>query len=316
MPRRPDGELIKTSKFRELEFHIMPKRSDSIVFYDTVIDLTNPIKFLEKYNKGRKEEDKVTLFQLYLAAGVRAITFRPKINRFIAGRRLWQRNQIIISFVVLKEKENDEGEEVIAVIDFDPFDTLDIVQKKVYKQVYEARYGENTQEKLVKLFGALPRFVLKFIAWFLKWTDEHNLRLYKITKDFPFWSTAFVAHLGSLGIDAVYHHFYELGTIGLFFTLGKMQKAPIVNQETGEIEIKTVMEIRVSVDERISLGTYIGSAMDLLKELIENPESLIKPPKLTDEELDKLKLKKYKKERLQREKIQKRTQKKKNRRKN
>ena len=45
----------------------------------------------------------------------------------------------------------------------------------------------------------------------------------------------------------------------------------------------------------------------LLKDLIENPEPLLEPPKLTDEQLDKLMLKKYKKERLQREKERKKT---------
>ncbi|HUU78822.1 MAG TPA: 2-oxo acid dehydrogenase subunit E2 [candidate division Zixibacteria bacterium] len=304
MPRRQDGELLKTTKFHELEFHIMPKRSESIVYFKTMIDLTYPIKFLEEYNKDRKEEDKVSLFQLYLAAGVRTITLRPKLNRFISGRRLWQRNQIIMSFVVLKNKK-EEGEEVIAVIEFDPFDTLDSVQKRIYKHIYEARYGESEQEKIVKMFGALPRFVIRFIAWFLKWTDNHNLRLNKITKDFPFWSTAFVAHLGSLDTDAVYHHFYDIGTISLFFTLGKMHQAPVVNKKTGEIEAKTIMEIKASIDERISAGSYLGPTIDLFKELIENPESLLKPPELTNEQLDKLMLKKYKKERLAREKLRK-----------
>ncbi len=310
MPRRPDGELIKTSKFHELEFHIMPKRSESIIFYDTKVDLTNTMEFLKKYNKGREDKDKLTLFQIYLAAGARAVTLRPKINRFISGRRLWQRNQIVFSFVVKKEK-TEEGEEVLAVIEFDPYDTLDTVQKRVYEHIYEARHGENPQEKNIKLFGALPRFALKFIAWFLKWTDERNLRMYKITEDFPFWSTVFIAHLGSLGIDAVYHHTYELGTIGLFFTLGKIHKDAIVNQETAEIEIKTVMDLRISIDDRIASGSYTGPSMDLLKELIENPEPLINPPELTDEQLDKLMLKKYKKERLEREKLRKKAKKKK-----
>ena len=208
MPRRPDAELVKTSKFHELEFHIMPKRSESIIYFDTQIDITHTIEFLEEFNKGREEKDKLTLFQLYLAAGARAIALRPKINRFISGRRLWQRNQIIFAFVVMKEK-TEGGEEVLAVIEFDPFDTLETVQRRVYKQIYEARYGVNEQEEIIKLFGAMPRFLLRFISWFLKWTDRRNLRLYSITKDWPFWSTVFVAHLGSLGIDAVYHHTYE-----------------------------------------------------------------------------------------------------------
>ena len=310
MPRRPDGELVKTSKFHELEFHVMNKRSESIVYFDTTIDLTNPIKFLEDYNKNRRDEDKVTLFQLYLAAGVRTIALRPKINRFISGRRMWQRNQISISFIVLKKKE-EYGEEVIPTIEFDPFDALDDVQKRVSSEINKARKETHETEKIVNAFSLLPRFGLRFIAWLLKTTDKMNLRLLKLTKDYPFWSTAFVAHLASINADAVYHHFYDLGSVSLFFTLGKMHLAPVVNQETGEIEVKKVMNIRATIDERISPGNYLSPTIDLLKDLIENPEPLLKRPELTDEQLDKLMLKKYKKERLEREKLRKKQKKKK-----
>ncbi|HUU78283.1 MAG TPA: 2-oxo acid dehydrogenase subunit E2 [candidate division Zixibacteria bacterium] len=301
MPRRPDAELLKTSKFHELQFHIMRERNESTIYFDTQIDLTRTIEFLEEYNKNRKEEDKITLFELYLTAGVRAITLRPKINRFTSGRRLWQRNQIIISFVVKKEK-TEEGEEVNAMIEFDPFDTLETVHKRVSNEIYEARFGENKNEKDIKLFGSMPRWLIKFIFWFTRWMDHRNRPLYFLTKDIPFWGTAYVAHLGSLGIDSVFHHNYELGTVGIFITVGKMHKASILNQETDELEIKTVMNVKISIDDRIADGSYTGPTIYFLKDLIENPEPLVNPPDLTDEQLDKLMLKKYKKERLQREK--------------
>ena len=83
MPRRPDAELVKTSKFHEIEFHIMQKRSESIIYYDTKLDLTKTIPFVEKYNQGKKKEDQITLFYIFLAACVRTLAVRHKINRFI-----------------------------------------------------------------------------------------------------------------------------------------------------------------------------------------------------------------------------------------
>lgn len=280
----------------------MHKRNESVIYYDTQIDLTNTIKFLEEYNKNRKEEDKLTLFQIYLAAATRTVTLRPKINRFVSNRRLWQRNEIIFSFVVNKEK-SEEGEEVNARIDFDPFDTLETVQKNVSKHLYEARYGKNPNEKDIQLTGALPRWMIRFIFWLMRWTDQHNIPIKSWINDMPLWSTAFIAHLGSIGIDAVYHHQFELGTTGLFFAIGKMDDVPIINKETKEIEIRKIMELRISIDDRIAPGIYTGPTVYMLKEFIENPEPLLKPPELTDEQLDMLMLKKYKKERLEREKL-------------
>ena len=53
MPRRPDAELVKTSKFHELEFYIMRKKLDSTIFSKTQIDLTHTRAFLLEYNKSR-----------------------------------------------------------------------------------------------------------------------------------------------------------------------------------------------------------------------------------------------------------------------
>ncbi len=180
------------------------------------------------------------------------------------------------------------------MIEFDPFDTLETVQKRVYEHIYEARHGENKNEKDIKFFGALPRWLIRFIFWFVRWMDEHNRPIYSITKDMPLWCTAFIAHLGSIGIDAVYHHLFDLGTAGLLVTIGKMHDAPVVNKESKKIEIRKVMELRFSIDDRMAPGSYTGPTIHLLKELIENPEPLLKPPELSDEQLDKLMLKKYK----------------------
>ncbi len=176
MPRRPDAELVKTSKFRELEFYIMKKRHESVIYADILIDLTNTFKFLEKHNKDKKDDEKLTLFQIFLTAAVRTITLRPKVNRFVAGRRLWQRNRIILSFVVNKEK-TEESEEVNAMIEFDPFDTLETVQSIVNKQIYEARHEENPNQKDVDFWGGMPRWVIRFMFWLMNWTDERNMPL-------------------------------------------------------------------------------------------------------------------------------------------
>ena len=308
MPRRPDAELVKTSKFHELEFYIMPKKNTSEIHYKTQVDLTNTFKFLEKYNKDKDEKDKLTLFQIYLTAGVRTVALRPKINRFVSGRRLWQRNRIIFSFVVNKEKSED-GDEINAMIEFDPFDNLESVKKIVDEHLYEARYGVNPNEKDVQFWGGMPRFIIRFIFWLMRWTDEHNMPIYSLTKDIPMFSTAFLAHLGSIGIPAVYHHLFEFGTTGVLITLGQMKKTQMVDQDTGKVDVRDVMEVKVCIDDRIAPGIYTGPTIELMKKLIENPEPLLESPDLTDEQLDKLMLKKYKKERLAREKAKRKTKK-------
>ena len=310
MPRRPDAELVKTTKFHELEFHIMRERTRSELHYETQVDLTKTIEFLEEYNKDKDEENKLTLFQIYLTAAVRAITLRPKINRFVSGRRLWQRNKIIIGFVVKKDK-TEGGEEINAMIEFDPYDTLATVQKIVKEEIHEARHGVNPNEEDIELARKMPRWMLRLLFWYLRWSDSHNFPLYSFTKDIPMWSTIFLAHLGSIGVPAIYHHLFEFGTTSIMITFGKKHKAQVVDQETEKVDIRSVMDLKVSIDDRVVSGSYSGPTIALMQELIENPEPLLNPPELTDEHLDSLMLEKYKKERLEREKLRKKQRKKK-----
>ena len=124
-PRRPDATLVKsTSKFHELMFHLMPRKTNLNFMHHMTLDLDNTFSFLDEVNKDRDE--KITLFEVILTGLQRVAIVKPKVNRFIKGRRLWQRNELSINFVVKREK-TEAGEEVNALIRFSPYETLETV---------------------------------------------------------------------------------------------------------------------------------------------------------------------------------------------
>ncbi|MHA1125340.1 MAG: hypothetical protein ACTSO7_06385 [Candidatus Heimdallarchaeota archaeon] len=303
MPRRYDAELLKTSKYREIEFMLMPTRTECVNYYDKQLDLTKVFAFLEKYNKGKKEEEQITFFHVFLSALVRTATLQYKINRFVQGARLWQRNEISISFVVKTGKSDEQ--ETLAKIIFDPFDTLETIRDKVNKKLNRSRKGSDQVDKDLKLFSLVPRFVFRFLFWFARWTERNNMPIKFLIGKLPMFCTYFIANLGSLQLDAVFHHLYELGNAGMFMTYGPYYKAAVVDQKTEEISVKTVIDLRITIDDRFAGGAYTGPTVHLLENLIMDPELTMKPPELTDEMLDRLMLKKYKKERLAREKLKK-----------
>lgn len=242
---------------------------------------------------------KITLFHIILGAAVRTLALRPKLNRFVSNRRLWQRNTMTLAFVVKKMLDEDAGS-VNAMIDFDPFETLDTISEKIDKHLYEARKtNSNENDKQIEMITKMPRFLIRFIFWLVRWLDERNLFskfVYSQTKDMPMYSSAFLANLGSIGLPTVYHHLFEMGTIGFFLAIGKITKRPFVDQETGELSVRPMMTIRITLDDRISEGVYLRKAVDYLHLYIENPEELEKPLELSQKQLDWLKLKKYKKD--------------------
>lgn len=290
MNKRPDGTLVKDiSKFQELAFHIMPDRTNSNALFDLSIDLQHTFAYLEKYNDKPKGE-RITLFEIILAALGRAMMLRPKSNRFVQGRRLFQRNELSIMFVVKKQK-TEEGEEINAKILFSPYDTLQDVSIRTKKIVSEARSGTSSNAEKIEFFGRLPRWIIRIIAKVLFITNKINCPIYSVTKEMPMFASVFLTHLGSIDLDAVYHHLYEMGTTSFFISTGKVHKAPIIDQETEEILVHPMMQLRLNIDERVADGIYWVRTVKLLKNFIQNPSLMEEPIDVTDELLDKLKLK-------------------------
>ena len=73
-----------------------------------------------------------------------------------------------------------------------------------------------------------------------------------------------MANLGSIEIDAAYHHLYEHGNCPLFVTIGKIERVPVVG-DGDAIEARDVVRLKWSFDERIEDGLYCARALELLR---------------------------------------------------
>jgi len=98
------------------------------------------------------------LFQMVLCATVRTLALRPKLNRFIAGLRYYQRNRIVFNFVAKKEL-SDGGDEVNVTLAFSPYESLSTLPPKVSSYVSRVKKGEATDtDDLNRFLARLPRF--------------------------------------------------------------------------------------------------------------------------------------------------------------
>ena len=83
--------------------YLMPNRADNEAFIEETIDLTAVNAYLEEKNK-EDPEFKYTFFHIILAALVKTVTLRPRMNRFIAGNRMYQRTELTGAFVIKDRK--------------------------------------------------------------------------------------------------------------------------------------------------------------------------------------------------------------------
>ena len=86
----------------------------------------------------------------------------------------------------------------------------------------------------------------------------------------PFFASAFLTNLGSVGLDAAFHHLYEYGTIPIFCALGNIHVAPVV--EDDQVVVGRVVSIKFSYDERTEDGFYAGRALEDFRRIVEAPD--------------------------------------------
>ena len=128
-------------------------------------------------------------------------------------------------------------------------------------------------DKELAVLLKLPGFLLLWLMALLKRLYAWGLAPRSLVDTDPLYTSAFVANLGSIKIDAAYHHLYEHGTCPLFVTIGQVTQMPAVVD--GQLVAKPTVTLRYSFDERVEDGLYAARALKMFAERVEDPASWI-----------------------------------------
>ncbi len=276
---RYDGYRVKNQDpLFEIIPHIMRSRLDSQVFFEEQIDISGLRSFIVEH---RKDIPNLSAYHLFVAAAIRTMVLKPRLNRFVSGRKIYARNYLRASLTV-KKSMHEDAEEALVMPEFQPTDTLSDIAKKFHEAVSEAKAEDenakgNQTEITVRLVNLLPGFTKKFVVWLLRSLDAIGKMPKIINRVSPFHSSIFVTNVGSIGLNPVYHHLYEFGTTSVFLAIGKKEIVREL-QSDGSVSSKNVINIRLVLDERICDGYYFSSAIKLFKHYMKNPELLLVPP--------------------------------------
>lgn len=282
---RKDGWKLKNlSPFTKLVPHLMTTRNGAAIYYKDKIDVTSFVEYVNRKNKELAINpvilddgtvDRITYFNVFLAALVRLFTLKPHLNRFISGRKFYQRKKIELAFVVKKEF-TEEAEETIIKKSFEREETLWTMVTKLNKGIKTVKSGEEDDAShILNTFAGFPGPIVRFSVKLLDLLNYLGRYPKSIYSEDPMHSSAFVANLGSIGIRTVpYHHLFDRGTNSVFICLGEIHPNKFYDQETGESRQRYLVEISATIDERISDGFYYIRAMKLFTEILNNPEEL------------------------------------------
>ena len=288
---RADGKAMRVPNYKKLNPYMFPSRDESVLYCTDRFNMEEAIAMLLEINRGKQPEDRINLFHVILTSLLRTIAQRPILNTFVAGQRYYRRNEIIFSFVTKKDI-TDEGMESFVRIPLKPQDSLLDVTRKIREAVSRGKSDAgNTTEKEIDIVMALPRPLIKTFMWLYRFLDYHNLLPGAMMKTDPIYSTAFFTNLGSIGMDSIYHHLYNWGTCSIFISVGKLKKAPIYENRSGDMKIASVIDMKMTLDDRVADGVYYGNSLKLFKDFIEHPRQLLEQAALTEEQIKELDLK-------------------------
>lgn len=269
---RPDGTRVeRVPGYRQMMPYLMKNKNESQVYIKYTIDMENAMAFLE--NPPGNLKGKVTLTMLLLRALTLVLDEYPRMNRFISGRRLYQRDAIRFSFSA--KKSFDQAAPLVVIkMDFDPKESMEDMVHRIIAKLSEGRSDEKSYtDKETNLVLMLPRIGIRFVVWVLRTLDYYNLLPLSFIKNDLFFASIFVANLGSVGLESGYHHAYEYGNVPHFLSLGRVQKMPVVRDD--QVVARRVAEIKVTYDERTEDGFNGSLGLDRLQEYLENPEKML-----------------------------------------
>ena len=274
---RRDGKYLRKIDSMHTIMPLMyPNRCDNEAFISECVDLTKVEAYLEKKNCDNPEY-KYNLFQVMVTAMLKTITLRPKMNRFIANKSIYQRNEVSAAFTV-KKIFSDNGGEALAFIHSSETDTIDTIHDEIFRQVSLCKSEDKKDQSTAAMdvIQKLPRIVLKLVGSIARGLDRHGLMPHSIIATDPFYSSVVLSNLGSIKLHAGYHHLTNWGTTSIFCVIGEIKKRPFYDDE-GNVTMRDSVDLGLTIDERIADGYYYSKTIKLLMKLLENPELLEKP---------------------------------------
>lgn len=266
--RRRDGTLAEVAPYRRIMPFLMQGRNESAVYFEQLLDVSRAVPWLEAWNA--RTGHRATVFHLVLHALSTVLHQRPRLNRFVIGRRIYDRKGVFLTFAAKKAMHDDAP---LATVKrrFEPGETFAELVAALTGEVAVARSDKRSKvDKELSIFLRLPGPLLAFAVGALRWLDRRGLAPRALIGDDPLYTSAFVANLGSLQIDAAYHHLYEYGNCPLFVTIGRLGPAVMVGDDGAPVTRPSLM-LRYSYDERVEDGFYAAHAIARVREWIEDP---------------------------------------------
>ncbi|MBR5743407.1 MAG: hypothetical protein IKX85_06340 [Clostridia bacterium] len=275
---RADGRRIRSKPpMDNIAPYIMVSKLGAANQFRDEFEIAKAEKYiLQKRKEGLKS---FGLMHVLIAAYVRMLSEKPAVNRFVAGQRLYARDDEIEINLTIKKDMTEAAPETVVKFFFNPRMTAEEVYHVIQDEVEKNKTDvlDSGMDNAAAILNYIPGLFLKFTVWFLKLLDYFGLLPRALTKVSPFHGTMFITSMGSLGVPPVQHHLYDFGNLPVFLAFGPKKKRLIPNGD-GTFKEKRYCEFAVTMDDRICDGFTYAQAFKVMKKYVSDPYLLDAPP--------------------------------------
>lgn len=269
---RYDGRRLRTMPpMSYIIPYFMKVRADSQNKFEDTVEITA----LEEFIKIKREQGfkNIGLLHCFLCSYIRAIAQRPGINRFVAGQRVYARNNVEGIMTVKRTMALDGVDTEIKVV-YDPSDSIEEVYTKFDNVAQQVINASSTDfDNAAKMIAYIPGLLCRFAVGLLRFLDYFGLLPKALAKVSPFHGSFVITSMGSLGINAIYHHLYDFGNVPVFLSIGKKFSVNELDDD-GKLVKRKYVTFKAVTDERICDGYYYASAFKIIKRQLLHPEML------------------------------------------
>ena len=257
------GHKVKdVTGMQNIMFDLKPNRCEAEVYMNANVDVTEFVKYIKELKK--KNED-VTFFHGFVYILGKIIYKYHKLNRFVQNRTLYEHDDVSIGFVA-KAEFNDKSEEFMTCLPIGKDDTILDISKNIKAKVDKIRdkkSNANTDgaNNVVDKIGHIWRPIRSGLVGILKWVDCKFGLPGSIADENIYYSSIIVSNLGTFKTPGIYHNLANLGTSSGLATFG----------EITEVDGKYMMNLGITLDERIEDGFYFCRALKAIEYLFAHP---------------------------------------------
>ena len=259
---------------------MMGSRTENEAVATVDIPMDGIYETLAKLNADNPEF-KYTFFHLVCAAIFRTIQQRKMMNYFIRDGKYYERKEISVACIAKKAKV-DGAEEGLVIMRYrrdSDMSPVEQIHKMLFKQVSEIRKSSDSKDPTMAIVDKLvhlPKPLYKFVMWIIRTLDRKGMLPDVFADVDPYLCSCFASNIGSIKMNANYHHLINFGSNSFFLLVGKKLQQPVF-KEDGTFEMKDFLRFSLTIDERIADGVYFANSIKIFKALLMKPENLLKP---------------------------------------